>query len=544
MAIPNIDTLYECGSALSAAKAADYPKYEEQYKTILLGVKSHDTNTKKLSSQFIARFFAKYPNLANQALDAILDLCEDEDVEIRKQAIKDLPSLCREMKEFLPKIADVLSQLLQSEDKNEIVVIQNSLISLFRRDAKGTLIGLFSQVRNGGDVVRDRALKFLHMKLKTEGSQLIASKDTEAVLLDEIKHSIEDCTADEFHMFMSMLGATCLPKSVSGQSMIVELIAHSCQLDKFDAGDEEAVDRFLACASSAIPYFSSQVKSTQFAEFMTSKVLPALSLLDSEVQNSMLKLLGEVCMFTGIQTNAKQATESLYKLVLESVPQQNEENNTDDLNFIQLESLLFAFHTMSSQAPEYLADSQERQKEFKTGLQYFALTIQAYTRKLDEFIRGKNRLELNKEENKKKMTAHRSAKNISSIIKDLFHSPPSYKSKIIVSWRPQNDKAVSGPASNREANNLKRKSISFEGGDQVKKPALATTAGNNKKRPLGSNKVYAPPQGKYSSNLGKVVDDDGSTGVQQGRQGNNYHRNNRGRGFRRGGGGGRRRGRY
>ena len=51
---------------------------------------------------------------------------------------------------------------------------------------------------------------------------------------------------------------------------------------------------------------------------------------------------------------------------------------------------------------------------------------------------------------------------------------------------------------------LKRKSISFEGGDQVKKPALATTAGNNKKRPLGSNKVYAPPQGKYSSNLGKV----------------------------------------
>ena len=43
------------------------------------------------------------------------------------------------MKEFLPKIADVLSQLLQTEDKGEIVVIQNSLMSLFRRDAKGDL---------------------------------------------------------------------------------------------------------------------------------------------------------------------------------------------------------------------------------------------------------------------------------------------------------------------------------------------------------------------------------------------------------------------
>lgn len=230
-------------------------QFEEQYQIILNGVKG-DGNTKKLASQFIARFFAKFPNLANQALDAILDLCEDEDVDIRKQAIKDLPLLCRDVKEFLPKIADVLSQLLQTEDKSEIVVVQNSLMSLFRKDAKGTLVGLFSQVRNGGDVVRDRAMKFLHLKIKTEGSELLASKETEAILLDEIKHSIEECTADEFHMFMSMIAATSLQKRC--QSMIVELIAYSCQLDKgiFDPNDEETVDRLLQCANAAIPYFS------------------------------------------------------------------------------------------------------------------------------------------------------------------------------------------------------------------------------------------------------------------------------------------------
>ena len=111
-------------------------QHEEQYKIILQGVQG-DSNTKKLASQFIARFFAKFPTLGNDALDAILDLCEDEDIDIRKQAIKDLPILCRDMKEFLPKIADVLSQLLQTEDKSEIVVVQNSLMSLFRRDAKG-----------------------------------------------------------------------------------------------------------------------------------------------------------------------------------------------------------------------------------------------------------------------------------------------------------------------------------------------------------------------------------------------------------------------
>ena len=45
--------------------------------------------------------------------------------------------LCRESKDFLPKIADVLSQLLQTQDSSELAVIQNSLMSLFRKEAKG-----------------------------------------------------------------------------------------------------------------------------------------------------------------------------------------------------------------------------------------------------------------------------------------------------------------------------------------------------------------------------------------------------------------------
>ena len=62
-------------------------KNAADYKIILSGVRG-DAQTKRLSSQFIARFFTKFPNLANDSLDAILDLCEDDDVNIRKQAIK------------------------------------------------------------------------------------------------------------------------------------------------------------------------------------------------------------------------------------------------------------------------------------------------------------------------------------------------------------------------------------------------------------------------------------------------------------------------
>ena len=48
------------------------------------GVKGAD-NCKRLSSQFIARFFGMFPALTERSIDAMLDLCEDSNVDIRKQ---------------------------------------------------------------------------------------------------------------------------------------------------------------------------------------------------------------------------------------------------------------------------------------------------------------------------------------------------------------------------------------------------------------------------------------------------------------------------
>ena len=47
-------------------------------------------------------------------------------------------------------------------------------------------MGVFCQVKTGGDLVRDRALKFLHMKLKT-GSKELLNKEGEIHLFEEIK---------------------------------------------------------------------------------------------------------------------------------------------------------------------------------------------------------------------------------------------------------------------------------------------------------------------------------------------------------------------
>ena len=63
------------------------------------------------------------------------------------QAIKDLPILCKDQHiKNLPKIVDVLVQLLQSEDGTEVTIIQNSIMTLIRRDTRAAIIGIFNQV--------------------------------------------------------------------------------------------------------------------------------------------------------------------------------------------------------------------------------------------------------------------------------------------------------------------------------------------------------------------------------------------------------------
>ena len=60
--------------------------------------------------------------------------------QIRKQATKDLPTLCKGRTELVPKVADILAQLQQVEDQVELSTVHNSLVALMKTDAKGAHI--------------------------------------------------------------------------------------------------------------------------------------------------------------------------------------------------------------------------------------------------------------------------------------------------------------------------------------------------------------------------------------------------------------------
>ena len=57
------------------------PQHAEAYKNIIKSSKG-STNEKKLAPGFITRFVRHFPSLHNEAIDAMVDLIEDEDVQV------------------------------------------------------------------------------------------------------------------------------------------------------------------------------------------------------------------------------------------------------------------------------------------------------------------------------------------------------------------------------------------------------------------------------------------------------------------------------
>ena len=58
-------------------------QHEAEFTYIISAVKG-GAGEKRLASQFIARFFKYFPGLAAQAINAMFDLCEDDDVMVRQ----------------------------------------------------------------------------------------------------------------------------------------------------------------------------------------------------------------------------------------------------------------------------------------------------------------------------------------------------------------------------------------------------------------------------------------------------------------------------
>ncbi|EDV30924.1 uncharacterized protein Dana_GF15101, isoform A [Drosophila ananassae] len=520
----NIERLYKCYEVLSEA-GDKISEHVEEYKEILKAVKG-TSKEKRLASQFIGNFFKHFPELADTAIDAQFDLCEDDDTQIRRQAIKDLPKLCQGNAEATTRVGDTLAQLLVLDDPSELQQVNNSLLSIIKLDTKSSVTGLFQQITSGDEPTRERCFKFIATKLLTMGPNVI-TKEIEDYIVEEIKKALQDVTADEFHHCMTILGATKLGSTITGHAELVKLATEQAELNNTDtdiiAVDDEVVERFIQCATAAAPYFSKTIKSTAFVAHVCDKLLPiktwnmiATAVSQDQIQLRLLKVFAEMVTYTDTLENASERINAVYNVLLEymPLPKLNDEDLGDtppSFQFSHAECLLYALHTLGKKHPNSLSfvEDSEKLKDFRARLQYLARGTQGYIKKLEEALKGKSAEELKTEENQLKQTALKTTSNINVLIRDLFHSPPIFKHEIVLSW------VVPKP------NKLGKRHAPITFGDKAAANGKEKQEQEQEKkaRPSNDQKFYSPPSGKYSNKVNQ-----------------NFGNNNRAR--QRGGGGG------
>ncbi|KAL8614250.1 hypothetical protein ACOMHN_026467 [Nucella lapillus] len=531
-----VEQLYKSFGVLADAKDKA-GEHEAEYRLFMEAVKGN-SGQKRLASQFMVRFFKHFPALARDTINAMFDLCEDGDVMIRKQAIKDLLSLCKICPEHTPQIAEAISQLLVSDDATELSVIQSALVSLFTINAKGVLEGMFQYIladHEDDDNIREKVLKFLTLKLKTLPDDTL-DKEAEEFVVTQCRKVLLDVTKDEFLAVMDILRGLKSMSTVQGRQQLVEIVTEQADLDQpLQITDADCVDRLLQCMRTAAPLFSKNVHSKTFVVYVCDHALPALDKLagseDSSVGLDLLKLFADLSEHAGDLDNQEACVDKVYSKLLEYMPLPPEESDqllaTEEpkLQFSYVECLLFAFHQMARQCPDYLADEAhaDRLKDFKQRLQYFARGVQVYIKHLRAALQGKSGDALRTDENKIKVVALKITSNINNLIKDLFHNPPVYKATITLSWKPVTAKAAPVSAGSSSSSSTQQ-----TGGQKRITPITYSSNGASdaKKPHKDDRQLYTPPGGKFSEKAGTFTNRGrgGYRGGFQGRRGRNFRR--------------------
>jgi len=395
---------------------------------------------KKLAAQFIAKYFKNLPELHENAIEVLLDLCEDVDMATRVHAIRGVASVSKDAPEELPRMGDILVQLLQADEVLELDTVKHALESLLRVDIKGTLGALFGRIIDGEDNQREKAITFLRDKVIAHAKELLhPDKEAEEYLTEQIKKVLEDVNGEEFRIFIDILRNL---KIFQGQNshVLLDLIADQADINSnFQPDKVDNVERLISCLSMAVPFYKIGASDAKFLNYISTKVLPIFDKLEDSHKLSLLKLLAEMSSHCKPE-EPKRVIEPIYELVKTHIPNKTPEgSDAPKINFTYIECLLYIFHQMAAKSPSSLfsicglivstdkeppkpdEESKAKQEDLKTRLELLERNTQLYVKQLNQTLTDLKKKKTNYTRRREETTS-KSRDSKLSIAHDKEHS--------------------------------------------------------------------------------------------------------------------------
>ncbi|CAD6244739.1 unnamed protein product [Miscanthus lutarioriparius] len=472
-----VERLYELGERLSSAK--DKSEHAADYEAIIAAVKGQSVKAKQLAAQLIPRFFRSFPALATRAMSAMFDLVDMEELAIRIQAIRGFPLLGKDT-EFVSKIADVLGQLLTSEENVERDAVHKALMSLVRQDVKNSLQPLFKHVEQGSEI-REKIICFLRDKVFPLKAELLKPQaEMERFITDLIKKSVQDVTGSEFELFMGFLRSL----SIFGDSApresfqeLIEIIQAQADLNsQFNVSDIDHIERWISCVYMALPIFMRGGSASKFLNYFVKQIVPAFEKIPEEKKLDLLKTIASSSPYVTAQ-DSRQLLPSVVQLLKKYMPGKK----VEDISHNYVECLLYTFHHLAHKTPNTTnslcgykivtgqpsdrlgEDFSEHYKDFTERLTGTEETVRAASKRLTQGMADFNKAisSAKTEEEKTKIKGDqqtstrtmRSYNNILAMTQSLHSKSPLFigDKKITLSWMEQPKKSEATTAGGKRS---------------------------------------------------------------------------------------------
>lgn len=497
-----VEGLYKKFGVLADAKDKA-GEYEKEYLSILSTISSGSDAEKRLCASFIPRFFKSFPDHQDAAFNAQLDLCEEEEAVIRREAIKGLPDLCKADPKLVARMSSVLAQLLPIEGHLDQTIVKHCLAQLLKQDTKAAVAGIVNQVVEGNGTVKEAARKFLLERI-ADSERFIPALSTDETLKEFFIEQLDVISRDEdYQEFVQLIQVA----SGIDRRRTVKHATKLLDLDlPFDPTSAEQIERFAMILPVVLKHHSKSNNTSNILKFFGS-VLPVFSQIENPKHKLMLlQGLAETLHTSVTEEDAALLLDGIYSLLVEhlpdTIPEGEDIETPPSLNISALECLLFCLHRTAKEVPSYLKE-ENRVSDIAPKLKFVLRCCTCYAKRLKSSSIGDD----TPDKVKLKTKAYKTCNNTKELAKGIAGSSVVYKTDLNFSWKMDlntvtnrlftplvSDTKRPQPNYTQPSRSPKRRRPSDSNA-----PARRRVADNS--APRRAQQVYAPPRGQYSSNI-------------------------------------------
>ena len=235
-----VAALYEATGRLSALLSAGTVATDPaSYDVLVASSSSSSEAAKQLAADSLPLYFHFFPAQSDAALSAYFDLLEDPSASVRLHAIKGLETLAKHNPALVTRLADVLAQLLGTDDAFEVQAVRSVLSTLCGLQRRAAFAALFVQVREADAPLRERVLEFLIAQLAKHRKALSSAAlpvDEQTEVANGLKAALASAEGVSDRDAKALLGILLQLKVVKQDPNLsvdlAQIIATQARLDK------------------------------------------------------------------------------------------------------------------------------------------------------------------------------------------------------------------------------------------------------------------------------------------------------------------------